>query len=139
MSAADETKGEEPSLDELKVRFERQKTAYNSMQEDVARLVEASQKQQSLMNETTMCKEEVARLDESSTIYKLTGPILVKQDLESTRSNVEKRLEFITTQFKAVEDKLSAKHKEVEAARNDLYKLQATIQAREAAGASSSA
>lgn len=35
------------------------------------------------------------RVDESSTVYKLVGPVLVKQDLSEARNNVQKRIDYI--------------------------------------------
>jgi prefoldin beta subunit len=40
--------------------------------------------------------QELARLDDSATVYKLIGPAMVKQDLVEANANVAKRLEYIT-------------------------------------------
>jgi prefoldin beta subunit len=39
--------------------------------------------------------EMILLKEESNTIYKLIGPVLVKQELSESRHNVEKRIEFI--------------------------------------------
>ena len=46
-----------------------------------------------------VASQEIDRLDEDATIYKLTGPILVKQDLEMSKSNVQTRHDFIKKQL----------------------------------------
>jgi len=43
--------------------------------------------------------QEFATLKPTNTVYKLIGPILVSQDQEEAKSNVEKRLEFISTEL----------------------------------------
>jgi len=45
--------------------------------------------------------QELERLDEEASVYKLVGPVLVKQDLVEARSNVSKRLEFIRNERRA--------------------------------------
>jgi hypothetical protein len=37
-------------------------------------------------------------VEEDASVYKLVGPLLVKQDLVEARANVGKRLEFITSE-----------------------------------------
>lgn len=63
----------------------------------------------------SMCTlQELELLDEDSNIYKLIGPVLIKQDPLEATSNVKKRLEFIQgeldrvdSQLKKLEDKQS--------------------------------
>lgn len=43
--------------------------------------------------------QELDLLDADSTVYKLTGPVLIKQDLAEARQNVGKRLEFINSEM----------------------------------------
>lgn len=58
--------------------------------------------------------QELELLDEESNIFKLVGPVLVKQDPLEATSNVKKRLEFIKgevdrldAQLKRLDDKQS--------------------------------
>lgn len=39
--------------------------------------------------------QELEKLDEDANVFKLIGPVLIKQDLVEAKSNVGKRLEFI--------------------------------------------
>jgi prefoldin beta subunit len=43
--------------------------------------------------------QEFATLKATNIVYKLIGPVLVPQDQEEAKSNVEKRLEFISTEL----------------------------------------
>ena len=38
-------------------------------------------------------------MTDKNTVYKLIGPVLVKQDQAEAKANVEKRLEFITSEM----------------------------------------
>lgn len=40
--------------------------------------------------------QELAIIEGDAVVYKLVGPVLVKQDLEEARQTVDKRLEYIT-------------------------------------------
>lgn len=42
-----------------------------------------------------MSLQELDLLDSSNTIYKLVGPVLVKQDLDEAKATVGKRLDYI--------------------------------------------
>jgi len=53
-------------------------------------------------------------------VFKLIGPVLIKQDLVEAKSNVGKRLEFISNEterldkmVKSMEHKQEVKHKEI--------------------------
>lgn len=47
-------------------------------------------------------------LDEESNIYKLIGPVFVRQDLVEATSNVKKRLEYIGSETKRLDEKMSS-------------------------------
>ena len=39
--------------------------------------------------------QELDLVESSSTVYKMIGPVLVKQDVEEARQNVQKRIDYI--------------------------------------------
>ena len=43
--------------------------------------------------------QEFASLTEDNTVYKLVGPVLVKQDQAEAKQNVDTRLEFIKSEM----------------------------------------
>jgi prefoldin beta subunit len=61
---------------------------------------------ESQLQENEMVKKEFDLIQEDGTVFKLIGPVLVKQDLVEARTNVDKRIEFITNGIKDVETKL---------------------------------
>ena len=67
-----------------------------------------------------MCEQELKRLDEDANVFKMIGPVLVKQDLVEAKSNVGKRIEYIKGevsrvdgQIKSLETKSKDKENEV--------------------------
>jgi|AntAceMinimDraft_5_1070358.scaffolds.fasta_scaffold140879_1 hypothetical protein len=54
-----------------------------------------------------MVKEELERLDDDAPVFKLVGPVLMRQDLDEAKQNVDKRVEFIRTEM-YVRSRLSA-------------------------------
>lgn len=51
------------------------------------------------MNENITVREELYLLKAANEVFKLIGPVLVKQDLEEAKDNVNKRIEFIKTEM----------------------------------------
>lgn len=47
------------------------------------------------LNENTFVKNELDLLKEDGEVYKLIGPVLLKQDLEEAKQNVGKRMDYI--------------------------------------------
>lgn len=39
------------------------------------------------------------RLESTANVFKLIGPVLVKQDIQEAKENVKKRIEYITTEM----------------------------------------
>ncbi|VDO40626.1 unnamed protein product [Onchocerca flexuosa] len=45
-------------------------------------------------------RHELDLLEDDATVYKLIGPVLVKQNLIEAKQNVEKRIDYITTEMR---------------------------------------
>lgn len=61
-------------------------------------------------------------------MYKLYGPVLVKQDLQEARQNVGKRMEYIKKELKRCNDTLETLEKKQDKHRESLQKLQQQYQ-----------
>lgn len=46
-------------------------------------------------NENDMVLKELELVDDEAKVFKLIGPVLIKQDLDEAKANVEKRLQYI--------------------------------------------
>ena len=82
-----------------------------------------------------MVKQEMDLLEEGATLFKLVGPILVKQPLDEAKANVEKRLEFIKAELEKVQDNITAKETESNEQKEKIMALQREMQAGAAAAA----
>ena len=55
--------------------------------------------------------QEMERLEEGANVFKMMGPVLVKQDLEESKQNVQKRIDYINGEmcviFRFVDDCLA--------------------------------
>lgn len=43
--------------------------------------------------------QELVLLKPSNTVFKMMGPVLVKQDIEDAKMNVDKRIKYITSEL----------------------------------------
>eukprot|EP01107_Rhizomastix_libera_P001867 TRINITY_DN1325_c0_g1_i1.p1 TRINITY_DN1325_c0_g1~~TRINITY_DN1325_c0_g1_i1.p1 ORF type:complete len:116 (-),score=43.46 TRINITY_DN1325_c0_g1_i1:129-476(-) len=74
------------------------------------------------LNENEQVVKELDLLETRAEVMKLVGPVMVKQNAEEAKSNVEKRVEFI----KGEVAKIDAKMKQVQ---DDFFKQQEALAA----------
>ncbi|NXU59930.1 PFD6 protein, partial [Turnix velox] len=72
--------------------------------------------------------QELELLDSSNTIFKLMGPVLVKQEMEEAKTTVAKRLEYINGEIKRYEQQMQELERRSEQQRETLGKLQQELQ-----------
>jgi len=58
--------------------------------------------------ENELVLKELELLDDESNVFKLIGPVLVKQELMEVKNNVTKRVEFIKNDIKRLEGKIKS-------------------------------
>ena len=68
-------------------------------------------------------------MEDDAKVYKLIGPVLVKQDLNEARGNVEKRLDYIRAENDRLEKKGEEMSKKYAAAQRDIIDLQQKMMA----------
>ncbi|ETW09853.1 hypothetical protein H310_00308 [Aphanomyces invadans] len=110
--------------------------AYRTLQEEVSVLANQRQLFAQQQNENSMVKQELDLLADGAKVFKLVGPVLLKQDTAEAKSNVTKRLEFIQKEMEKVEKKLAAKEEEAVKIRQNIASIQMQMQknAAESAG-----
>ncbi|XP_067312711.1 prefoldin subunit 6 [Pseudorasbora parva] len=101
---------------------------YQHLQKDVSKSMSARQKLEAQLTENNIVKEELALLDSQNTVYKLIGPVLVKQDLDEAKATVGKRLEYINGEIQRYETLLKEMEKKSEQHREVLSSLQQEYQ-----------
>lgn len=68
-------------------------------------------------------------LEENTQVYKLVGPVLMTVELDESKQNVAKRLEFIETELKKIDGNIAAKQKEASALGEEISQMQQKMQA----------
>ena len=63
-------------------------------------------------NENEMVKKELEFVEEGDEVFKLVGPMLVKEEISDAKQNVTKRVDFITKEIEKFEKKIQS-HEEV--------------------------
>jgi len=80
------------------------------------------------LHECNSVKSELALLEEDAAVYKLVGPVLVKQELEEARSNVDKRIGHIEGEFRRTEQIMQDTAQLRDAQQGAIYKTQQALQ-----------
>ena len=96
---------------------------YTKLQGELEELIVARQKLETQLQENKIVNEEFANLKEDTTVYKLTGGVLLPVEQFEAKGNVEKRLEFIETEIKRCEGNIKTKQQELETAKNQLISM----------------
>ena len=97
---------------------------YRELQAQIAKLQSGAGQANTQIMENEMVLKELDLLEEDAQVFKLIGPVLVKQELVEVKTNVTKRIEFIKNDIKRLEDNVNAKEKEQEEVRTNIGKLQ---------------
>ncbi|XP_077340817.1 prefoldin subunit 6 [Lithobates pipiens] len=118
----------EKMASQLQEKLQAEVTKYQQIQKDISTSMAARQKLEAQVTENKIVKEELGVLDDSNTVYKLIGPVLVKQDLEEAKSTVEKRLQYINGEIKRYETMLKDLEQKSDQQRASLTKLQQEYQ-----------
>ncbi|XP_037375414.1 prefoldin subunit 6 [Talpa occidentalis] len=111
---------------------------YQQLQKDLSKSMSGRQKLEAQLTENNIVKEELALLDGSNVVFKLLGPVLVKQELGEARATVGKRLDYITAEIKRYESQLRDLERQSEQQRETLAQLQQEFQRAQAAKAGAS-
>ncbi|XP_075162425.1 prefoldin 6 [Haematobia irritans] len=102
--------------------------AYQNLQKTCMKLVKQRTLLESQLNENKCVLDELNLLVPDNKVYKLYGPVLVKQDLEESRQNVGKRIEYISKELKSSTDTLESVEKDMGKHRESVQKLQQQYQ-----------
>lgn len=108
---------------------------YEKFQGELSTLVQARQKLESQFTENKGVQKEFSNLDDDAKIYRLTGPVLLKQDTTEAKSTVDSRLEYIEKEIQRVEGKIKALQQQCEGKRTEIMRLQSQAQQGTAATA----
>ncbi|KAL4277078.1 hypothetical protein AHAS_Ahas20G0271200 [Arachis hypogaea] len=88
---------------DLQRELENKTNDLSKLQKDIAKNHQVRKKYTVQLGENELVLKELDLLNENANVYKLIGPVLVKQDLAEANSNVRKRIEYITAELKRLD------------------------------------
>lgn len=101
---------------------------FKASQKDFSKLVQQRELLDGQLNENKSVLEELNLLKDDNQVYKLFGPVLVKQDLEESRQNVGKRMDYIKKELKRCNDQIEDFEKTQDKHRENIQKYQQKLQ-----------
>uniref|UniRef100_A0A7C9DZU7 Prefoldin subunit 6 n=1 Tax=Opuntia streptacantha TaxID=393608 RepID=A0A7C9DZU7_OPUST len=114
------------AMRELQHELETKANELRKLQKDIAKNHEIRKKYTVQLGENELVLKELDLLNEDANVYKLIGPVLVKQDLAEANANVRKRIEKrLDATLQDMEEKQNSK-------KEGILKVQQRIQAFQA-------
>ncbi|KAK4217491.1 Prefoldin [Rhypophila decipiens] len=116
-------------MSNLQARMQALSEEYTKLQNDLQDAVGSRQRLEAQQQENLGVQKEFQKLKDDETIYKLIGPVLLKQDRAEAESTVNGRLEFIGTEISRLETQIKETQAKIEKKKNEIIQLQTSAQA----------
>ncbi|XP_019198159.1 PREDICTED: prefoldin subunit 6 [Ipomoea nil] len=120
------------TLRDLQRDLESKANDLSQLQKDIAKNHQVRKKYTIQLGENELVLKELDLLNEEANVYKLIGPVLVKQDLAEARANVKKRIEYISAELKRLDATLQDLEEKQNSKKETIFKLQQRIQSTQA-------
>lgn len=111
-----------------KLQSEREKLQV--LTKEFQKCVSTRQQFDAQLNENELVLSEFNRLKSSAEVFKLVGPVLVKQEVTEAISTVKKRITFIKDELERCDKNISASEEKQSNSREALMKMQQQYQAK---------
>ncbi|EFQ97520.1 hypothetical protein MGYG_00561 [Nannizzia gypsea CBS 118893] len=108
---------------------------YQKLQTELDEAIGAREKLEAQQQENTSVQKEFKTLDDDANIYKLVGPVLLKQDKTEAVMAVDGRLDFIEKEIKRIEKQITDIQEKSDTKRGEIIQLQSQIQQPQPGGA----
>ncbi|KAI0427152.1 prefoldin subunit [Xylaria sp. FL1042] len=118
---------------EVQARLQALSEDYQKLQQELQTAVDSRQKIEAQRQENVGVQKEFERLKDDESIYKLAGPILLKQDKVEAESTVKGRLEFIGKELERSDGHIKEIQEKLEKKKGEIIQTQAGLQAAGAA------
>ncbi|XP_066325375.1 prefoldin subunit 6-like [Miscanthus floridulus] len=117
---------------EMQKDLEVQANALSKIQKDIAKNHQVRKQYTIQVGENELVLKELELLSDGANVYKLIGPVLVKQDLAEAKANVKKRIEYISAELKRMDRALKDLEEKQNSKKESIFKLQQRMQAVQA-------
>ncbi|KAB2570382.1 putative prefoldin subunit 6 protein [Lasiodiplodia theobromae] len=101
---------------------------FQKLQSELQSVVDGRQKLESQQQENKGVQQEFEKIADDANIYKLVGPVLLKQDKSEAVLAVSGRLEFIEKEIKRIEGQISEIQERSEKKKIEIITLQTEMQ-----------
>ncbi|CAH8522569.1 unnamed protein product [Heterobilharzia americana] len=105
------------------------------IQKEIQKCFQVHRQLSAQLSENENVIEDLGYLNESNVIYKLVGPVLIKQKLSEAKETVSKRISYITSEIKRHDDRIKELEKQQESCREQISKFQQKLQQEQAKAA----
>ncbi|KAH6916842.1 prefoldin subunit 6 [Coprinopsis sp. MPI-PUGE-AT-0042] len=112
----------------LEEKIQQASSEYQKVQSSLTNAIEMRERLEAQLSENELVKKEFATLTEENTVFKLIGPVLVKQDQAEAKSNVDTRLGFIRSEIKRLETQIKEFETKQEKTKDEIVALQTALQ-----------
>ncbi|EYU33357.1 hypothetical protein ABFS82_13G084400 [Erythranthe guttata] len=117
---------------ELQRELENKANDLNKIQKDISKNHQVRKKYTIQLGENELVLKELDLLNEDANVYKLIGPVLVKQDLAEANANVRKRIDYISAELKRLDATLQDLEEKQNSKKEAIFKVQQRIQSLQA-------
>ncbi|KAF5782896.1 putative prefoldin beta [Helianthus annuus] len=117
---------------ELQKDLEAKANDLSKIQKDISKNHQVRKKYTIQLGENELVLKELDLLNDDANVYKLIGPVLVKQDLAEANANVRKRIEYISAELKRLDSTLQDLEEKQNSKKEAMFKLQQRIQSLQA-------
>ncbi|XP_015083719.1 prefoldin subunit 6 [Solanum pennellii] len=119
-------------LRELQRDLENKANDLSKLQKDISKNHQIRKKYTIQLGENELVLKELDLLSEDANVYKLIGPVLVKQDMAEANANVKKRIEYISAELKRLDSTVQDLEDKQNSKKETIMKLQQKIQSLQA-------
>ncbi|KAL1560434.1 Prefoldin subunit 6 [Salvia divinorum] len=120
------------AVKELTRDLENKANDFRKLEKDIQKNQQVKKKYTIQLGENELVLKELDLLNEDTNVYKLIGPVLVKQDLAEANANVRKRIEYISAELKRLDGTLQDLQEKLNSKQESIAKLQQRIQTLQA-------
>ncbi|KAK8043827.1 Prefoldin subunit 6 [Apiospora phragmitis] len=114
---------------EVQAKLQALSEDYQKLQQELQAAVQSRQKLQAQRTENVGVQKEFDLLKEGESIYKLVGPVLLKQDKVEAEGTVKGRLEFIGKEVERTEQQIKEVQEKIEKKKTEIIQTQSSAQA----------
>ena len=114
--------------DAIQKRLQTELDKFKAFQKDLQKYGSARQQLESQLNENNLVLDELKLLEADAGVFKMIGPVLVRQELEESKQNVQKRIDYINGEIKRHEGVIKDLEGKTDSQRETIGKLQAQFQ-----------